>query len=96
MNKKQIFKFRLYIAGDTPNSSLALANIRAICTEHLEGCHSIEVVDVFRDPKRGLAEGVLLTPCLLKISPAPFRKIVGTLSQKDSVVRTLDLNLFAA
>jgi circadian clock protein KaiB len=91
MKTAQIFKFRLYIAGDTQNSCAALANLTSICQEHLPGKHQIEVIDVFREPKRGLADGVFMTPTLLKISPSPNRKIVGALSQTSSVLQALGL-----
>ncbi|MDB6037008.1 MAG: hypothetical protein JWM99_849 [Verrucomicrobiales bacterium] len=86
-----IFKFRLYIAGDTENSGHALANIKAICRSCLPDRHEIEIVDVFREPKRALADGIFMTPALLKLAPFPLRKIIGTLNQPELVLRTLGL-----
>ncbi|MEO6055008.1 MAG: circadian clock KaiB family protein [Chthoniobacterales bacterium] len=80
-----IFKFRLYIAGDGPNSIKAEANLNALCREHLPERHEIEIVDVLRDPQRALDDKVMMTPQLVKLSPAPVRKVVGTLSQPDTV-----------
>jgi circadian clock protein KaiB len=91
MNPPQ-FKFRLYVAGDGPNSTQAIANLHALCQEHLPGRHEIEVVDVLREQPRALADGVMLTPLLVKLSPAPIRKIVGTLSQRDPVLHALGLH----
>ncbi len=85
------FKFRLYVAGDGPHSTQAIANLRAVCTEHLPERHEIEIVDVLREPGRALADGVMLTPLLVKLSPAPIRKIIGSLSQRASVLQTLGL-----
>lgn len=86
-----VFSFRLYIAGEAVNSAHALANLQALCRSHLVGRHEIEVVDVFRAPERALADGIFMTPTLLKLAPAPSRKIVGTLS--DTATLMLALNL---
>ncbi len=91
MSKLNLFKFRLYVAGDSPNSIQALSNLQAVCGKFLPERHEIEIVDVLCDPKRALADGILLTPTLVKLSPAPFRKIVGNLSQTQTVLVTLAL-----
>jgi circadian clock protein KaiB len=83
--------FRLYVAGDAANSAHALANLHALCRTHLAGRHCIEVVDVFREPERALADGIFMTPTLLKLAPTPWRKIVGTLSDTATLMRALDL-----
>jgi circadian clock protein KaiB len=90
--KSMSFRFRLYVAGDAQNSAQAVANLGAICKEHLpEGC-DIEIVDVFREPKRALADGVLMTPTLVKLAPAPApKRIIGTLSQTRPVLDALGL-----
>lgn len=86
-----LFRFRLFVADDAANSAQAIANLGALCREHLSGSHEIEVVDVFREPERALAEGIFLTPTLVRLSPAPIRRIVGTLSQTDVVLQTLGI-----
>jgi circadian clock protein KaiB len=91
MNNRTQYKFRLYISGLSPNSVQAVANLNALCREHLAGRHEIEIVDVLKDPKRALSDSVLLTPTLVKLSPAPVRKIVGTLSQTQTVLQALGL-----
>jgi circadian clock protein KaiB len=85
------FSFRLYIAGEAVNSAQALANLQALCRGHLAGRHRIEVVDVFREPARALADGIFMTPTLLRLAPAPLRKIVGTLSDTVTLMQVLDL-----
>jgi circadian clock protein KaiB len=85
------YRFRLYVAGDAQNSVQAVANLRALCRAHLPDRHEIEVVDVFREPKRALAEGVLMTPTLVKLAPTPTRRIVGTLSQTEPILQALGL-----
>lgn len=85
------YRFQLYIAGDTPNSAHALANLTDLCERELEGRHEIEVVDVFREPDRALAERILMTPTLLKLAPAPVQRIVGTLADLRMVVLALGI-----
>lgn len=87
------FNFRLYIAGDTQNSAQARGNLAAICREHLPGHHDIEIVDVLQEPKRALADGIFMTPTLVKLGPAPPRTIIGTLSQTETVLQALGLGL---
>jgi circadian clock protein KaiB len=91
MKKPEVFKFRLYIVGDAPNSRQATANLRALCHEHLPGRHEIEIVDALLDPQRALADGVLITPLLVRISPAPIRKIVGSLSRREPMLEVMGL-----
>jgi circadian clock protein KaiB len=91
---KSKFKFRLYVAGDAQNSAQAVANLTALCRAYLADRHAIEIVNVFREPKRALADGILMTPTLVKLAPAPFpRKIVGTLSNTEPVLHALGLQL---
>jgi circadian clock protein KaiB len=91
-----MYKFRLFVAADTLNSVQAASNLNALCKAHLAGRHEIEVVDVFKDPKRALAEGIRMTPTLLKLAPGPVRRIVGTLADVARVMQTLGLDADAA
>ena len=91
-----MFKFRLYVAGDAPNSAQARANLDALCRSYLGDWHEIETVDVLRDPKRALDDRILMTPTLVKLSPSPVRRIVGTLSQSQPVLEALGLEDSAA
>jgi circadian clock protein KaiB len=86
-----VYSLRLYIAGDAVNSAQALANLRALCRSHLPERHSIEIVDVFREPERALADGIFMTPTLVRLAPLPLRKIVGTLSDVPTLMQALDL-----
>jgi circadian clock protein KaiB len=82
---------RLYVAGDGPNSAAARSNLRRL----LAGCdpetYTLEVVDCLRQPMRALQEGVLVTPTLLRVAPAPVRTIVGSLSDGPRVLEALGL-----
>jgi circadian clock protein KaiB len=91
-----MYKFRLFVAADTLNSAQAASNLNALCKAHLAGRHEIEVIDVFKDPKRALAEGIRMTPTLLKLAPGPVRRIVGTLADAARVMQTLGLDADAA
>lgn len=91
MSQQSMFKFRLYVAGNTPNSSLAVANLDALCRAHLADRFGIEIVDVFLEPKRALADGILMTPTLLKLSPGPSQRIIGTLAKTQPVLLALGL-----
>ena len=96
MKKPVVFKFRLYTADGTQNSTQALANLTALCRTHLPDRHEIEVVDVFLEPQRALADGIRMTPTLVRLAPEPVRKIVGTLSQSERMSQLLGLEALAA
>ncbi len=91
-----MFKFRIYVAGDALNSTQAIANLSALCRSHLPNRHQIEVVDVFKDPKRALADGIFMTPTLIKLAPSPVRRIIGTLSQIQPLLLALGLESYDA
>lgn len=82
---------RLYVASNAPNSLLAIANLTAICNEFLQGNFKLEVVDVLEEPLRALADGILVTPSLAKLSPSPTTHIVGNLGDKKSVLQALGI-----
>jgi circadian clock protein KaiB len=86
-----MYKLRLYVAGHTQNSAQATANLAAICRTHLANRCEIEIVDVFREPKRALADNIFMTPTLVRLIPAPPLRIVGTLSQPEPVLQALGL-----
>ena len=82
---------RLYIADSAPNSAKAVANLEAICKEHLPGAFKLEIIDVLEFPQRALADGILVTPSLAKISPSPATRIVGNLSDRANVLHALGI-----
>ena len=86
-----IVEMRLYIANNAPNSVRAIANLEAICKEHLKDNFKLEIIDVLEYPLRALADGILVTPSLAKMSPSPAAKIVGNLSDKRSVLHALGI-----
>ena len=88
---KTVVVMCLYIADSAPNSAQAVANLEAICQEHLKDNFKLEIIDVFEYPQRALADGILVTPSLAKLSPVPAVKIVGNLSDTRSVLRALGI-----
>jgi len=91
MSKAALFRFRLFVAGDALNSAQALGNLATLCRVHLPDRHEIEVVDVYAQPQRALAEGIFMTPTLIKLAPLPLRRIVGTLAGTPALLLSLGL-----
>jgi circadian clock protein KaiB len=91
-----VFKFRLYVAGETQNSSQAGSNLNALCLTYLPDRHEIELVDVLRNPKRALKDQIFMTPTLVKFSPLPAGKIIGTLNQTKPVLQALGIGTSAS
>jgi circadian clock protein KaiB len=96
MSRGADYRFRLYVAGEAENSARALVNLQAICRDSLPARHTIEVVDVFKDPGRALADRIFMTPTLVKLGPGQVRTIVGTLSDADTVLSALGLRAVEA
>jgi len=82
-------RLRLYVAGGAPNSLRAIANCRAICDEHFASGHELEIVDLLEHPKRAVADGIIVTPTLLKLTPLPVRRVIGSLSDTSQVLLVL-------
>lgn len=89
MNRHAKFRFQLYVAGDAPNSIAAVSNLHAYCERCLSGRYSIEIIDVFREPKRALKDGIFMTPTLVRTLPGPVQRIVGSLSHAQPVLRIM-------
>lgn len=87
------YLLRLYVAGATPRSVTAIANIKAICEESLHGRYRLDVIDIYQQPSMAKEEQILATPTLIRSLPAPIRRIVGDLSLKERVLVGLDLQL---
>ncbi|WP_206044561.1 circadian clock KaiB family protein [Gemmatimonas groenlandica] len=82
-------RLRLYIAGSAPNSVRAVVNARAICEQHFPSAYELEVVDLLDSPERALADGIIVTPTLLKLAPRPTQRIIGNLSDTEQVLMAL-------
>ncbi len=86
---KSGLRLRLYIAGDAPNSVMAVANLTSLCAEHFPSSVNIEVVDLLEHPGRALADGIVVTPTLLRLSPLPVQRVVGSLRDTQRVLLAL-------
>ncbi len=85
------WNLRLYVAGQTPKSLTAFANLKRICEEYLEGYYVIEVIDLLKDPRLAHDDQILALPTLVRRRPEPVRKIIGDLSDAERVLEGLDL-----
>ena len=91
-NKKtESWNLRLYVAGQTPKSILALANLRKICTENLPNKYHIEVIDLVRNPQLARQHQILAIPTLVRSLPTPIKKIIGDLSNTEKVLLGLEI-----
>lgn len=91
MAKEEKWELRLYIAGQTPNSVLALKNITKYCENHLEGKYVIEVIDLLKNPQLAEGDQIFAIPTLVRKVPVPLRKIIGDLSNEDKVLVGLNI-----
>jgi circadian clock protein KaiB len=87
--KRKGLSLRLYVAGNAPNSLRAIANLKAICDEHFAAGHELEIVDLLKHPLQALADGVVVTPTLVKLMPLPVRRVVGNLGDTNQVLMAL-------
>ena len=87
----EVWHMRLYVAGASPKSLKAFANLRQLCEEHLPGRYEIEIVDLIERPLLARSDDIVAIPTLVRSLPAPTRKIIGDLSDKDRVLLSLQL-----
>ena len=87
--KKAGLVLRLYVAANAPNSLLAIANLKAICEAHFPAGHKLEIVDSLKEPLRALADGIIVTPTLVKLLPLPVQRVIGNLSDTTQLLLTL-------
>lgn len=85
------WNLRLYVAGQTPRSVTAFANLKKICEEHLAGRYTLEVVDLLENPQLARGDQILAIPTLVRKLPEPVRKIIGDLSNTERTLVGLDL-----
>lgn len=88
-NKTYILK--LYVAGNTPNSAIALKTLKNILETDFKGVYALKVIDVLKNPQLAEEDKILATPTLSKVLPPPVRKIIGDLSDREKVLIGLDL-----
>jgi len=86
-----MWDLRLYVAGKTPRSLAAFANLIRICEEHLEGRYAIEIIDLLERPQLAAGDQILAVPTLVRNLPEPVRKIIGDLADTERVLVGLDI-----
>ncbi|WP_375415797.1 circadian clock KaiB family protein [uncultured Hymenobacter sp.] len=91
VDAKETWELRLYVAGQTPKSVMALANLRRYCDEHLVGRYQLEVIDLLENPQLAEGDQILAIPTLVRKVPVPIRKIIGDLSNEERVLVGLDI-----
>ena len=89
--EKEKYVLRLYVAGLTPRSQMAIKNIKKICEEHLKGRYDLEVIDVYQNPVLAKGEQIIAAPTLLRKLPLPLRRFIGDLSDSERILLGLDL-----
>jgi circadian clock protein KaiB len=87
----KFWNLRLYVAGQTPKSLTAFANLRRMCEEHLKGRYTIEVIDLIKNPQLAQGDQILAIPTLVRKLPSPMKKIIGDLSNTERFLVGFDL-----
>jgi circadian clock protein KaiB len=85
------YVLRLYVTGMTPRSCRAIRNLQTICEERLEGRYDLDVIDIYQQPILTIGEQIIAAPTLIKKLPLPMRRLVGDMSDRERVLRGLDL-----
>ena len=85
------WNLRLYVAGQTPKSITALANLKRICNEHMDGQYQIEVIDLMENPQLARRDQIVAIPTLVRELPTPLKRIIGDLSNTERVLVGLDV-----
>ncbi|MCE8423417.1 MAG: circadian clock KaiB family protein [Candidatus Methanoperedens sp.] len=90
-SEADVYVLRLYVAGQTPKSMVAFANLKKLCEEHLAGKYEIEVIDLVKNPQLARGDQILAIPTLVRRLPQPLKKIIGDLSNSERVLVGLDI-----
>ena len=85
------YRLRLYVAGQTPKSLTALANLKRVCEQHLAGRYEIEIIDLMQNPRLAAGDQILAIPTLVRRLPSPLKRIIGDLSNTEKVLVGLDI-----
>jgi len=91
MTEQDGYNLRLYVAGQTPKSLNAIANLKKLCEKHLTGRYTIEVIDLMKDPALAQRDQIVAIPTLIRQLPEPLKRIIGDLSNAEKVLVGLDI-----
>lgn len=89
--QNQLYTLVLYVTGNSPQSAQAIASIRKICEEHLQGRYELQVIDLYQQPQLAAGEQIIAAPTLIRKLPLPLRRMIGDLSIVERVLVGLDL-----
>jgi circadian clock protein KaiB len=89
--RNETYLLKLYVTGMTPQSVLAIENLKQICEEHLKGRYNLEVIDLYKNPALAAGEQIIAAPTLIKKLPLPLRRVIGDMSNTNRVLVGLDL-----
>jgi len=91
MNEQEGYNLRLYVAGQTPKSVMAISNLKNLCEKHLAGRYNIVVIDLMKNPALAQRDQIVAIPTLIRHLPEPLKRIIGDLSNTERVLVGLDL-----
>jgi circadian clock protein KaiB len=91
MTEQDGYNLRLYVAGQTPKSIAALANLKKLCEKHLAGRYTVEVIDLMKEPALAQRDQIVAIPTLIRHLPEPLKRIIGDLSNAEKVLVGLDI-----
>lgn len=86
------YDLRLYVAGQTPKSLAAIANLQWLCDTYLEGRYTVEIIDLVNEPHLAIVDQILALPTLVRRRPKPLKRIIGDLSKTERVLSGLDID----
>ncbi len=89
--KRHDYVLRLYVAGSSPRSTHAIANVRKICEQYLPGSYRLEVIDLYQQPQLAQTEQIVAAPTLIKRLPLPVRRVLGDMSRTDRILVVLGI-----
>lgn len=92
MTESDGYNLRLYVAGQTPKSMAAIANLKRLCEQHLTGRYLIEVIDLMKDPALAQRDQIVAIPTLIRQLPEPLKRVIGDLSNTEKVLVGLDIS----
>ncbi|HVC62343.1 MAG TPA: circadian clock KaiB family protein [Acetobacteraceae bacterium] len=90
------YNLRLYVAGQTPKSLAAIANLKWLCDSYLPGRHSVEIIDLIDEPQLAITDQIFALPTLVRRLPKPIKRIIGDLSKMERVLVGLDIEVRSA
>jgi circadian clock protein KaiB len=88
----ECYALRLYVSGNTPRSTRAIRNLKAMCDLHLAGAYTLEVIDIYQNPKAARDAQIIAVPTLMKLNPLPVRLLIGDLSDSATLRSALGID----